>query len=265
MQSRNAANLKGIDIASYQTGLNFALVKEAGIDTVYIKATEGVRYVNPYLRQHYQEAKTQGLKVGFYHYFWTTLDPSQQMEHFTRAIAGMDYDCRPALDVEDARGLTADQVSRAAAAAMDKLGELTGHEPVIYTYTYFARISLVKDYVDKYPLWIADYNSRGTPGSNPIWDSWIGYQFSNSGNIGGITVDLNEFTIDILIGGEGVQKFEQQERVAVNLFGQERSDCVLIEVEGRPTAYIPAIALRESGHEVVWDEDNHKVIIREGQ
>jgi hypothetical protein len=64
-------------------------------------------------------------------------------------------------------------------------------------------------------------------------------------------------------GDEGVQKFEQQERVAVNLFGQERTDCVLIEVEGRPTTYIPAIALRESGHDVIWDGDNHKVIIKE--
>ncbi len=266
MQSRSNANLKGIDIANYQAGLNFALVKQAGIDIVYIKATEGVKYVNPYLRQHYQEAKAQGLKVGFYHYFWPTLDPAQQMEHFVRATGGMDYDCRPALDVEDAKGLTADQVSKVTADAMEKLAELTGHEPVIYTYTYFARSSLVKSYVDMYPLWIADYNSRGVPGSNPIWDSWIGYQYSSSGNIGGITIDMNEFTSDILIGGdEGVQKFEQQERVAVDLFGQERSDCVLIEVEGRPTTYIPAIALRESGHEVVWDEDNRLVIIKEAK
>lgn len=269
MQYRNAANLKGIDIANYQAGLNFALVKQAGIEVVYIKATEGLKYVNPYAQQHYHEAKAQGLKIGFYHYFWPSLDPTQQMMHFVRTIAnlGMSYDCRPALDVEDAKGMTAEMVSRAAAVALGKLSELSGHQPVIYTYTYFARTSLVKSIVDMYPLWIADYNPRGVPGSNPIWDRWIGYQYSSSGNIGGITVDQNEFTPEIFIGGgeEGVQKFEQQDRVKVNLFGQERSDCILIEVEGRPTTYIPAIALRESGHEVVWDEDNRLVIIKEAK
>ncbi len=66
-------------------------------------------------------------------------------------------------------------------------------------------------------------------------------------------------------GDETVQKFEDQARVKVDLFGQERSDCVLIEVEGRPTTYVPAIALRESGHEVVWDEDNRLVIIKEAK
>ena len=66
-------------------------------------------------------------------------------------------------------------------------------------------------------------------------------------------------------GDEIVQKFEDQARVKVEMFGVNRSDCILVEVEGRPTTYIPAIALRESGHEVVWDEDNRLVIIKEAQ
>ncbi len=265
MQKRNAANIKGIDIANYQAGLDFALVKQAGVEIVYIKATEGVKYINPYMRQHYQEAKAQGLKIGFYHYFWPSLDPLQQMLHFVRSISGLAYDCRPVLDVEDAKGLSAEMVSRSTAVALGKLADLTGHAPVIYTYTYFARNSLVKSHVDMYPLWIADYNSRGVPGSNPIWDSWIGYQYSSSGKIGSITVDQNEFTPEIFISGgeEGMQKFEQQDRVKVNLFGQERSDCILIEVEGRPTTYIPAIALRESGHDVTWDDAEKRVFIKE--
>jgi len=65
------------------------------------------------------------------------------------------------------------------------------------------------------------------------------------------------------LGGEGVQKFEDQARVNVDMFGVNRSDCILVEVEGRPTTYIPAIALRESGHDVVWDETERKVIIKE--
>jgi len=66
-------------------------------------------------------------------------------------------------------------------------------------------------------------------------------------------------------GDETVQKFEDQARVKVEMFGVPRTDCILVEVEGRPTTYIPAIALRESGHEVVWDEDNRLVIIKEAK
>jgi len=264
MQSRNPANLKGIDIANYQAGLNFALVKEAGIEIVYIKASEGARYKNEYRRQHYEEAKAQGLNVGFYHYFWPSLDVDAQVTNFLAAIAGLQYDCALALDLEETKGQTPQTVSSAAAAMLDKLTDVTGHVPILYTYTAFARSYLVKEYVGGYPLWIADYNSRGVPGSNPIWDSWVGYQYSSSGNIGGITVDMNEFTPEILLeGDEEVQKFEQQQRVKVNLYGVERSDCVLIEVEGRPTTYIPAIALRDHGDKVTWVEADKKVIIEE--
>jgi len=66
-------------------------------------------------------------------------------------------------------------------------------------------------------------------------------------------------------GDETVQKFEDQARVKVELFGVPRTDCILVEGEGRPTTYVPAIALRESGHEVVWDEDNRLVIIKEAK
>lgn len=267
MQPRNPANLKGIDIASYQAGLNFTLVKEASINIVYIKATEGLRYVNPYAQQHYHEAKAQGLKVGFYHFFWPSLDPVKQMQHFVNTIAnlGLTYDCRLALDVEDTKGCSPEGVSQATVAALKELASATGHIPIVYTYTYFARKSMAPGAVSRYPLWIADYNSTGKPGLNPLWDSWVGYQYSSSGNIGGITVDLDEFTPEILLKGDDeVQKFEQQQRVKVNLYGVERTDCVLIEVEGRPTTYIPAIALRDSGDEVTWDEANHKAIIKRG-
>lgn len=274
MQYRNPSNHKGIDIAVYQEGLDFSLVKQAGVDVVYIKATEGVRYINPFLQQHCLEAQAQGMKVGFYHYFWTTLDPTQQMTHFVNTIKNLNlkYECKLALDVEETKGCTAKQVSIAASKALSALYKLTGQCPVIYTYTSFVRSNLLKEYVGAYPLWIADYNTRGIPGSNSVWDNWIGYQFSSKGNIGGITVDLDEFTDDIFLEGgeEGMQKFEDQERVKCSVFGVERSDCVLLEVEGRPTTYVPLISFREPGTRehgdtVRWDQENQKAIIEEAK
>jgi len=49
--------------------------------------------------------------------------------------------------------------------------------------------------------------------------------------------------------------------VKVVLDGVTRTDCVLLTVEGRETTYIPAIALRDSGHEVAWDASTATVKI----
>ena len=59
---------QGIDISSWQGYVNFSAVKKSGIDIVYIKSSEGISYVNPYLEYSYKNAKSNGLKVGFYHY-----------------------------------------------------------------------------------------------------------------------------------------------------------------------------------------------------
>jgi GH25 family lysozyme M1 (1,4-beta-N-acetylmuramidase) len=61
--------MKGIDISAYQPNVDFEKVKAAGIEVVYIKATEGTSYINPYLKKHAAAAKAAGLKVGFYHFF----------------------------------------------------------------------------------------------------------------------------------------------------------------------------------------------------
>ena len=57
--------LNGIDISSWQTGIDLSVVP---CDFVVIKATGGIGYVNPDCDRAYQQAKAQGKKLGFYHY-----------------------------------------------------------------------------------------------------------------------------------------------------------------------------------------------------
>lgn len=57
--------LQGIDVASYQTGINFAQVP---CDFAIIKATEGTSYVNPACNAQYSSAKNAGKLLGLYHY-----------------------------------------------------------------------------------------------------------------------------------------------------------------------------------------------------
>ena len=57
--------LNGIDISSWQSGINLAVVP---CDFVVIKATEGTNYVNPDYERAYNQAKASGKCLGVYHY-----------------------------------------------------------------------------------------------------------------------------------------------------------------------------------------------------
>ena len=57
--------LNGIDVASYQTGIDFGKVP---CDFAIIKATEGTNYVNPACNNQYSSAKNAGKLLGLYHY-----------------------------------------------------------------------------------------------------------------------------------------------------------------------------------------------------
>ena len=190
--------MQGIDISAYQPNVNFAQVKAAGIEIVYIKATDSITYINPCLKAQYQGAKAAGLKVGFYHFFHANVDPIQQAQYFLKAIAGMPYNCRLVMDIELNYGVAAPALSAAAESFLQELGMTAGVSPTVYTYTAFIVPNLTNA-LARYPLWLADYSK--VPGSNPVWSSYDGWQYSEQGSIPGIrgAVDLDQFSDDVLL------------------------------------------------------------------
>ena len=58
-------SLNGIDISSWQQGINLSVVPA---DFVIVKATQGVGYVNPDFTRAVDQALATGKLVGVYHY-----------------------------------------------------------------------------------------------------------------------------------------------------------------------------------------------------
>ena len=58
-------SMNGIDVASYQTGIDFSRVP---CDFCIIKATEGTSYVNPSCNAQWDSATRAGKLKGLYHY-----------------------------------------------------------------------------------------------------------------------------------------------------------------------------------------------------
>ncbi|AQY55126.1 endolysin [Geobacillus phage TP-84] len=212
MQARSANNIKGIDVSHWQGKIDWAKVKAAGIQVAYLKATEGTTHVDKMLKTNYQNAKKAGIKVGFYHFFRAKNEQNarEQARHFVNTVKGMPNDLKHALDIETTEGLSNEALTKCAIAFLEEVKKLTGQDPIVYTYTSFARSRLTAA-IAKYPVWIAHYGVD-KPGDNPIWDRWIGFQYTDKGKVSGIAgnVDMNEFTSDIFVDAAKVEQPKQK-------------------------------------------------------
>ncbi len=63
---------QGIDVSDWQGYIDYRRVRESGIEIVYIKASQGNNIKDPYFEINYENAKANGLKVGFYHFLTAT-------------------------------------------------------------------------------------------------------------------------------------------------------------------------------------------------
>jgi len=185
---------KGIDISHYNGDINFTKVKAAGIQVVYIKATEGTTYVDNYLGTYYNGAKSVGLKTGFYHFLVSTSSPETQAQNFYNNIRDMQSDLKPVLDVETDGFDVMDYTLR----FISEFKKISNMDICIYTYSDF--INKLDSRLAKYSLWEANwYKSSSNLPSNNIWSSRAGHQYTDKGTIDGINtqVDLDQFTQDI--------------------------------------------------------------------
>ena len=165
---------------------------------MYIKATEGTTFVDPYLQTNYDGSLAAGLKVGFYHFL---VEQSalykMQADNFYNNIKDKKNDLKPMLDVESTGFDVMDYTLRFIA----EFKKLSNMNIGIYTYSDF--MSNLDGRLSSYPLWEANYNNtplKNLPINN-IWFSRVGHQYSDTGFVTGISnnVDLDEFTQAIFI------------------------------------------------------------------
>lgn len=191
----------GIDVSGWQGNIDYSGVASSGIEIVYMKASEGTSFVDPYFNQNYTNAKVNGLKVGFYHYLTarSNSEAVAQANFFVSTISGMTPDCRLAMDFESFGNLSAEEINEIGLTFMQTVENLSGKEMVIYSDTSNAS-NIFGGGLTNYPLWVAQYEvEEPTPNGN--WDSWVGWQYTDAGEISGINgyVDRDRFTDGILL------------------------------------------------------------------
>lgn len=203
--------IEGIDVSNWQGYINYKDVKKSGIEIVYIKASQGNDYKDPYFELNYENAKLNGLRVGVYHYLTarSITEAEQQAEFFASIISEKEIDCKLVMDFENFGDLTKEQINEISEAFIAELTKLTKKEVVIYSDLYNAQN--IFD-LSNYPLWIAYYeNYKKLENIATNWRSWEGQQYTDVGRIDGISdyVDRNLFTQEIFL--EDNSKIEKVE------------------------------------------------------
>lgn len=204
--------VQGLDVSNHQGKIQWNLVKMAGIDFVYIKATEGGDFVDKSFAYNWRQAKKQGIYTGAYHYFTLCKPGKLQAANFIAVVPKEPHSLPPALDLEYTGNC---RVSSYISNFDREVGEFIrivkkhyGKEPIIYTTYEFRKKYGLSRY--KNPLWIRDIFRK--PGGQIHWSFW---QYTNRLKIAGIQgyVDGNVFYASrknfLLLTSGGVMKMEK--------------------------------------------------------
>ena len=151
--------LNGIDIASYQSGIDLTVVP---CDFVIIKATQGTGYVNPDCDRAYQQAKRAGKLRGTYHYVGGG-NAVAEADYYVNNIKGYLRDGLLAIDWEaEQNGAWGNEAY--LEQLVRRVIERTGIKPLIYSMaSRYAQVAAVAKKLDC-GLWIAEYADMNPTG-----------------------------------------------------------------------------------------------------
>ena len=198
----------GIDISNHNGSIDFNKVKDDGVDTIIMKATEGGSYLDPMLEENYKQALDKGFNIGFYHFLYELSDAKRQANWFWQNIKDKEFNVIPVLDAErnNNNKFNRETYTKFCLDFLEEFKRLSGIECILYTYTSFAN-SLMDSRLKPYKLWEANYYTNNgqrhnRKGLTNIWGKDIvGHQYTSTGRINGINTncDLNDFEENILL------------------------------------------------------------------
>ena len=191
--------LSGIDVSAYQGDIDWAAVKEAGVDYAIIRLgyrgyESGKLVEDKFARQNLEGAAGAGIQLGVY-FFSQALNEEEAREE-ARFVLEMIDPYEVAMPVvfdwehvssETARTNEMDPYTATACArAFLEVIDEAGYWPMMYFNTFQARKLFYLDQLMEYDFWLALYSDRMTfPYKVDMW------QYTCTGTIPGVTGDVD--------------------------------------------------------------------------
>ena len=190
----------GIDVARFQSSVDWYTARRNGVNFAFIKATEGGDLLDAEFKNHWRGAGQAGVARGAYHFYYFCTTPEVQAAWFIRNVPRGNM-LPPVLDMEwNPFSPTCATVRPPGQDVRDQmrrwLNIVTAHygqKPIIYTTPRFYRENELGKF-DDYEFWLRSTAKR--PSETFPGERWTFWQYSSTGIIPGIVgkVDLNAFT-----------------------------------------------------------------------
>ena len=199
-----SATVVGSDVASWQhphhARIAWPAVRAQGHRFVFIKATEGRGYVNPFFHRDWHGSARAGIYRGAYHFARPTrsMRSARAQAHKFVRVAGRAHgrgQLPPTLDLEATGGLRPHRLIKWTRVWLHTVHRLTHRRPMIYSYHYFWSHAMHHTRAFRhYRLWGASYTRRPTTFGR-AWNHWTFWQFTAHGRVHGIRgrTDVNVF------------------------------------------------------------------------
>lgn len=194
--------VKGIDVSSHQGTIDWEKVKDAGYQFAFLKATEGIDWVDSTFAANRKGARDAGLKVGYYHYFRPNDTVDEQVKNFVSTVGKAEPDAlRLVIDTEDPKiwkPYSVEQRNKMIVDWCQKVQKQLGVKPSVLVYgspNFFDETLQNNAKLGKFDLWIANYNVPEPTIPKP-WSKWTYWQYSEKGKVPGIEgtgVDLDMY------------------------------------------------------------------------
>lgn len=199
--------MKGIDVSTWNTSVDYNAVKRAGIDVVIIRAGYGreTYQKDNMFESHYANAKKAGLKIGAYWYSYAdgVADAKKEAQACLQCLGGKSLDLPIYFDMEEssqtAYGRTT--LTNMAIAFCDTI-VAGGYRAGVYSnanwFNNYLNYSTLKS---KYSIWLAQWSSSHSI-SCDIW------QYADDGKISGCSgnFDMNIIENPSIINGESEEE-----------------------------------------------------------
>lgn len=199
---RSAPVKGGPDVAQYQGSVDWTKVAAAGYDFAFVKATEGVNFVDPWFNAARIKAiRDVDLVPGYYHFArpQPNRTGTQEANFALGTIKGAGGlapgDLPLVLDIETAKDRTPSQIRQFCDDFCARTKEVTGKGCIVYTGFFWNDIVKLTHPVNGAVLWNAHYTTAASPRPITGFSGWRFWQYTDQGIVPGINVkcDLSRF------------------------------------------------------------------------
>ncbi len=189
----------GLDVSTYQAGVNWTAVRNGGLSFAWIKATEGGDRLDDRFAENWTAAATAGLARGAYHFWYFCRPAAEQAAWFIQHVPVDPTALPPVLDMEwtpdsptCTRRPAREDIHREMNVWLKAIEAHYGKRPVIYTSVDFHRDRLVGAF-DDYHIWVRSV--AGHPSLRYGGRRWHFWQHTATGAVPGVNgnVDRNVF------------------------------------------------------------------------